>query len=225
MNHGDMVLPIDLHITHEAPTAARGSVLRYLGDGEEESAPAQLGHREVVLGAVSTYTLSEDEASSASLRFTGLATACTVTLPAACGPILVENALAAGAVLTFTSGVGSRTSVLSLQKQLLLARGGNVFRILPQGHQDIDLTDLAELSLSADESLAASLRFQGVLAETCAVTVPDVWGPVVVENATTGAYALTLTPETTGTALTVTQGKRVLALSRGGAVVACTPEV
>lgn len=189
-----------------------------------------LTHLDVDVSGLTAHTLTESQQGTGSLRFTGALTGnCVVTIPDEHGPVTVENATTGAYTLSFVrlSG-GNGREVVQGTSDILVARGGVVAGVLPAapvGHLDVDLAGLATLTLTSPQARAASLRFTGALTQNCIVTVPNDWGPVVLENATTGAYSLTLSRASGGTSLVVTQTKRVLALARTGAVLAMAPEV
>ena len=322
--HKDLTLPEDIHYTKLASTAGAGTVLRYTGSGTEEAAQAQLGHLNLDLGVASTYTLSAAQYGSASIRFYGTTSGCTVTLPSDIGPILVENALSTGASISIASTAegGATVSLAGGQRQLVVVRGGSVAGFLNarregvleidmtgrssylvdagdaayaclrftgaptanasvgipdgwggmvenamsgtytltlaraagsptyalkrgaavlvevdaegiftlpldarQGHLDVSVDGLSALTLSEAQGRAASLRFTGALTANCVVTVPDTFDPVVLENATTGAYTLTFSRVSGGTALKVIQGRKVYVTAYGNALVSLVPDL
>lgn len=78
--------------------------------------------------------------------------------------------------------------------------------------------------LSAGESAAAYLNFQGTLTGASVAVVPNTWGPVFVTNGCTGAFGLSLSTSG-GTGVSVAAGKTRGLLANGVDVIALTAEI
>lgn len=233
-NAMDGVYTLTLARTTGTPTYAlkRGAVVLVEIDSEGIFVlplEARQGHLDVSVAGLAALTLGEAQGRAASLRFTGALTAnCIVTVPDTFDPVVVENATTGAYTLTLSRVSGGTLKVLQGRTIYVAAYGNSLVKLVPDvpaGHQDVAVDGLAAKTLTDAEGLAASLRFTGALTAACVVTVPDDLGPLVVENATTGAFTLTLSRVSGGTTLAVTQTKRVLVLARTGAVVACGSEV
>jgi hypothetical protein len=228
MFHDQFTDPLDIHVTRNAVVANLGDVLAYDGLGGEYPVRSHHEHLDIALPASGEITLTAAQASKASLRFTGTISAdVSIRVPANWGPVLVENIAVGDYAVRVASTIAAYTTLRKYWRRCLLARSGSIVSFIPEAHSGFAeyavAGDVDEV-LSGSEVQAAVLRLTGVLTADIDVVVPDSWGPVVVENATTGTFTLTVkTALGTGVAITAST-RRLLAVSDGD-VVPCAAAV